>query len=262
MTPRDWDARSYDRVSDPMTGWGRGILDRLSLQGDERVLDAGCGTGRVTEALLARLPEGQVVAVDASPSMLAEARTRLGDDRVEYLLADLAQPLPLDAPVDAVFSSATFHWVRNHDALFDNLGEVMRPGGPLVAQCGGAGNIASVLEAVRQVGFDGPDPFHFAGAEETRRRLESAGFVDVHTWLHEEPTALEPGEPLEEFLATVALGSHLQHLPPYERPGFVREVAQRLPRPEIDYVRLNIVARRPAEGPGTAPLKSNRSVPV
>lgn len=244
MTPRDWDARSYDRVSDPMTGWGRAILDRLPLDGHERVLDAGCGTGRVTEALRARLPAGQVVALDASPSMLAEARARLGDDRVEYVLADLAQALPLGAPVDAVFSNATFHWVRNHDALFANLAEVLRPGAPLVAQCGGAGNIASVLEAVRQVGPAGPDPFHFAGAEETRRRLESAGFVDVHTWLHEEPTQLEPGGPLEEFLATVALGAHLQHLAPGARPGFVRAVTQRLPRPEIDYVRLNIVARR------------------
>jgi trans-aconitate 2-methyltransferase len=244
VTPRDWDARSYDRVSDPMTGWGRAVLDRLALEGHEHVLDAGCGTGRVTEALRERLPGGRVVALDASPSMLAEARNRLGDDRVEYVLADLGRPLPLGGPVDAVFSNATFHWVKDHDALFANLAGVLVPGGPLVAQCGGAGNIASVLEAIRQIGRRGPDPFYFAGPDETRRRLEAAGFVDVRTWLHEEPTPLEPGPPLEEYLATVALGSHLQHLPPHERPAFVRAVAERLPRPEIDYVRLNIVARR------------------
>ncbi|MGH9034696.1 MAG: class I SAM-dependent methyltransferase [Acidimicrobiia bacterium] len=245
MTRRDWDARRYDQVSDPMTGWGRVVLDRLALEGNERVLDAGCGTGRVTEVLRDRLPTGRVIALDASPSMLEEARDRLGHDRVEYVLADLGRPLPLGAPVDAVFSNATFHWVMDHDALFVNLAEVLRPGGPLVAQCGGAGNIASVLEAVHQVGHHGPDPFHFAGAEETRRRLESAGFVEVETWLHEEPAPLEPGEPLEEFLATVALGSHLEQLASGERRGFVRAVAQRLPRPEIDYVRLNILARRP-----------------
>lgn len=244
MSPRDWDARSYDRVSHPMTGWGRTVLDRLPLEGNERVLDAGCGTGRVTEALRDRLPGGRVVALDASPSMLAEARARLGDDRVDYVLADLGQPLPLEAPVDAVFSNATFHWVRDHDALFNHLAAVLPPGGPLVAQCGGVGNVASVLEAARQVGPTGPDPFSFAGADETRRRLESAGFVDVDVWLHEEPTRLEPGGPLEEFLTTVVLGSHLQHLAPEARPDFVRAVAQRLPRPEIDYVRLNIVARR------------------
>ena len=244
MTSRDWDARSYDRVSDPMTGWGRVVLDRLSLEGHERVLDAGCGTGRVTQVLRERLPRGRVVALDASPSMLAEARDRLGDDRVDYVLADLRRPLPLDGPVDAVFSNATFHWVKDHDALFAHLAEVLVPGGPLVAQCGGAGNIASVLEAVRQVGHPGPDPFHFADAEETRRRLETAGFVEVQTWMHQEPTPLEAGESLEEYLATVALGSHLQHVAPHDRPEFVRAVAQRLPRPEIDYVRLNILARR------------------
>jgi trans-aconitate 2-methyltransferase len=244
VTPRDWDARSYDRVSDPMTGWGATVLDRLELRGDELVLDAGCGTGRVTEVLRDRLPDGRVMALDASPSMLAEARSRLGDDRVTYVLADLGRPLPLDEAVDAVFSNATFHWVRDHEALFTHLAAVLRPGGPLVAQCGGAGNLASVLEAVRQVGHSGPDPFQFAGPEATRRRLEAAGFVDVATWLHPEPTALPPGEPLEEFLATVALGAHLEHVAPADRNDFVRAVAERLPKPEIDYVRLNILARR------------------
>src|SRR5687767_12727798 len=105
MAPRDWNARSYDRVSDPMTEWGTNILHRLELRGDERVLDAGCGTGRVTEALRERLPDGRVVALDASPSMLAEARRRLGDDRVDYVLADLGRPLPLAEPVDAIFSN-------------------------------------------------------------------------------------------------------------------------------------------------------------
>ncbi len=244
MNPRDWDARSYDRVSDPMTGFGRAVLDRLLLRGDERVLDAGCGTGRVTELLRDRLPAGRVVALDASPSMLEQARDRLGDDRVEYVLADLGRPLPLDTMVDAVFSNATFHWVVDHDALFANLAAVLRPGAPLVAQCGGAGNIASVLEAVRQVGHRGPEPFHFAGPEETRRRLEAVGFVDIRTWLNPAPTPLPPGEPLEEYLATVVLGSHLEHVAAPERREFVRAVAERLPRPEIDYVRLNILACR------------------
>ncbi|MGH9042486.1 MAG: class I SAM-dependent methyltransferase [Acidimicrobiia bacterium] len=241
--PRDWNARSYDRVSDPMTGWGRTVLDRLTLQGDERVLDAGCGTGRVTAMLRERLPAGTVVALDGSPSMLAEARTRLGDDRIEYVLADLGRPLPIADPVDAAFSTATFHWVPDHDALFANLAGAMRPGAPLVAQCGGEGNIASVLEAVGQVGYDGPDPFHFAGPDDTRRRLEAAGFVDVETGLHLEPTLLAVEE-VEEYLATVALGTHLQHVAENDRDGFIREVAKRLPRPEIDYVRLNITARR------------------
>lgn len=243
MTPRDWDAGTYDRIGTPMTRWGLAVLDRLELAGDERVLDAGCGTGRITEALLARVPRGAVVALDASPSMLAEARARLGDERVTYVQADLGRPLPVE-PVDAVFSTATFHWVPDHDALFAHLAAVLRPGGQLVAQCGGEGNIASVRAALRGVGDGWEGPTYFAGPAETARRLEATGFTDVRTWLQDEPTPMEPGDPLETYLRAICLGAHLERLEPGERDRFVRAVAERLPRPEIDYVRLNIVARR------------------
>src|SRR5688572_16159935 len=130
---QEWDAATYDRVADPMARWGSAVLDRLPLEGDERVLDAGCGSGRVTEQLAARLPRGRVVALDASDAMLDEARRRLAPfgERIEYVLADLAEPLPIADPVDAVLSTATFHWVLDHDALFRNLAAVLRPGGRL-----------------------------------------------------------------------------------------------------------------------------------
>src|SRR5215207_6727275 len=117
---RDWDARTYDRVADPMHRWGLEVLDRLPLKGHERVLDAGCGSGRVTETLAERLPNGRVVALDASPAMLTEARRRLArfDDRIEYVQADLGKPLPLDGLVDAILSTATFHWVPDHATMF------------------------------------------------------------------------------------------------------------------------------------------------
>ncbi len=147
----DWDARTYDRVADPQTRWGATVLDRLPLRGDERVLDAGCGSGRVTELLLERLPDGQVVALDGSAAMIDEARRRLATaeaaGRVTFVTADLLDPLPIDPPVDAILSTATFHWITDHDALFRNLAAVIRPGGRFVAQCGGAGNVATVLAA-------------------------------------------------------------------------------------------------------------------
>ena len=246
---RDWDASTYDRVADPQTRWGRAVVDRLRLGGDERVLDAGCGSGRVTEMLLARLPRGRVVALDGSASMVAEARRRFaGDARLEYLVADLAQPLPLAEPVDAVLSTATFHWIDDHEALFRHLAAVLRPGGWLVAQCGGAGNVASVREAVRAIDPTLPWRKNFAAPEETAARLARAGFVEVRTWLQPEPTSLAPGEPLESFLRTVILGEIIDALPEAQRAPFVHEVARRLPRAEIDYVRLNIDARR---GQGT-----------
>jgi len=244
MSPRNWDARTYDRVADPMTRWGESVLDRLPLRGDERVLDAGCGSGRVTELLLRRLGSGSVVALDASPNMIEAARARLAPygDRVSYLLADLGQPIPLDGPVDAVLSTATFHWVPDHDALFGGLAAVLRPGGWLVAQCGGEGNLATVMRALDEVG-EPWRPWNFQSPEATRVRLGSAGFVDVECWLHDEPTPIAPAE-LETYLATIVLGANLERLSPDRRADYVHAVAQRLPAPTLDYVRLNIVARR------------------
>lgn len=242
----DWDAVTYDRIADPQLRWGSDVLGRLALAGDELVLDAGCGTGRVTELVLARLPRGKVIGLDVSPAMLIEAARRLAPygPRVRLVCADLLQPLPLARPVDAVFSTATFHWITDHDTLFRNLAAVLRPGGQLVAQCGGAGNIARVLEALHRLGHDWAGPWLFATPEETVERLTAAGFVDVQAWLNDEPVTLPPGEPFETYLATVILRLHMERLPLQERTGFVRAVAAALPDCTIDYVRLNIVARR------------------
>jgi trans-aconitate 2-methyltransferase len=243
--PRDWDARRYDRIADPQTRWGRAVLDRLLLEGNELVLDAGCGSGRVTELLLDRLPGGRVVALDGSPAMVDEARRRLArfGPQVEFVVADLRRPLPIDA-VDAVFSTATFHWIADHEALYRNLAAVLRSRGRLVAQYGGGDNVKSVLAVLATVGDGWLGTTHFAGPDETRDWLDAAGFVDVEVWLQPEPTRFEPGEPFKTFLRTVVLGEHLARLPEDDRDAFVDEVAAKLPSAEIDYVRLNVTARR------------------
>jgi trans-aconitate 2-methyltransferase len=247
-TPHDWDGASYDRVAHPMTRWGANVLDRLTLEGDETVLDAGCGSGRVTEQLAERLPEGHVIALDASPSMVEAARERLArfGDRVSCAVADLGRPLPIaDASVDAILSTATFHWVADHDALFRNLAAMLAPGGRLVAQCGGAGNIDRVLAVLPEVGDGWRGPWTFATPDETRARLEAAGFTDIETWLNDELETFEPGGPFREYLRTVVLGAHLERLPDdAARDAFVDAVAERLPDAQIDYVRLNILATR------------------
>jgi trans-aconitate 2-methyltransferase len=244
--PRDWDGRTYDRVADPMTRWGAAVLERLPLSGEERVLDAGCGSGRVTELLAARLPRGRVVALDGSPAMIEAARERLAPfgERIEFVVADLGRPLPLDAPVDAILSTATFHWVPDHDALFVNLAAVVRAGGWLVAQCGGVGNIETVKRVLATIGDGWSGSAHYETPLATVSRLDASGFVDIECWLTDEPTRFERGEPLETYLRTVILGGHLERIPPAEHADFVHEVATRLPEPVIDYVRLNIIARR------------------
>ena len=241
---REWDAATYDRIGTPMTRWGMAVLERLPLRGDERVLDAGCGSGRVTQQLLDRLPRGSVVALDASAQMIVQARERLAAeaDRVEFVVADLGQPLPVGRPVDAVLSTATFHWVLDHDALFRNLAAVMRPGAPLVAQCGGGDNIARVRAVMRDLG-EAWTPWNFAWPEETERRLVEAAFEDIAVWLHDEPTEIPP-EQVPDYLRTVILGTNLLRRAPEDREAFVQAMAERLADGRLDYVRLNIMARR------------------
>ena len=248
--PRDWDAATYDKVSDPMTRWGTGVLERLELAGTETVLDAGCGSGRVTEALLERLPGGHVVALDAAPSMVEEARRRLAPygERVSLVHADLLELGPATlggwAPVDAVLSTATFHWVLDHERLFANLAAVMRPGARLEAQCGAEGNIAGLLEAVRAAGAERAGTWLYANPADTGRRLRAAGFTDIEVWTHPEPTPIDPGRPLETYLATVCLRAHVADMAEADRHAFLEKVMAAMPEPVIDYVRLDISARR------------------
>jgi trans-aconitate 2-methyltransferase len=242
----DWNAATYDRVSDPQARWGAAVLDRLPLDGHETVLDAGCGSGRVTELLLRRLPRGHVIALDASAAMLDEAQRRLAPfgSQVTFIEADLGQPLPLLPPIDAILSTAVFHWILDHDALFRNLAAVLRPGGRLVAQCGGAGNIRGFSEVVAGVTGSGGILRTFETAEATERRLEAAGFTEVRCWLTEAPTRFEPGEPFEAFLETVCLRDHVAGMTPADRAALARSVAAAMPEPVLDYVRLNVDAVR------------------
>lgn len=250
MMRRSWDGATYDRVGLPQLEWGRVVLERLPLAGDETVVDAGCGSGRVTELLLERLPRGRVIAVDGSASMLAAARERLGgDDRVDFLEQDL---LTLDLGgerIDAILSTATFHWIHDHRTLFARLHGVLRPGGRLVAQCGGRGNLDRVLGVAAAVMEEEPyaahfpdwrDPHRFADGPETELLLDEAGFAMRHAWLEDAPVV--PPEPAV-FLGSVILGAHCDALPEALRAPFVAAVLARLPEPMVaDYVRLNIDA--------------------
>ena len=252
---REWDADTYDAVSDPQFNWGLEVVERLELDGDESVLDAGAGSGRVTEELLKKLPSGRLTALDGSGEMLEKARERLGD-RADYVEMDLAE-LELPEPVDLVFSTATFHWVVDHDNLFRRIGAVLKSGGRLVAQCGGAGNVAEHARVIAEVANSRPFSQHYEGmpmlwnfatAEDTARRLGEAGFQDVRCWL--QPKPVTPKQPYE-FMTTVTLGPHLDRLPEELRRPFADAVIERMPAPiTLDYIRLNIEARTSAAADG------------
>ncbi len=242
------DGVTYDRISAPLERIGREVLARLSLGGDETVLDAGCGSGRVTQALQERLPRGHVIGVDGSPEMIEAARGRLGAG-VELQVADLTRLDLAGRQVDAVLSTATFHWIADHRLLFERLHALTRPGGRLVAQCGGVGNCIELdlaLEAVTArepfAGYLGgwEGPWNFVAPEPTTELLGEVGYSEISTWLVRRPA---PYEDLEEWLRVNALSAHIERLPEQLREPFLGAVTEQLgPDPEISYVRLNIDA--------------------
>jgi trans-aconitate 2-methyltransferase len=246
-TTRDWDASTYKRVALPHEEWARAVLDRLGLEGGETVLDAGCGSGRTTAIVIERLPSGRVIAVDGSPSMVEEVRSVLRPQD-EALVSDLTK-LELPEQVDAVFSTAVFHWILDHDALFEHMRAALVDGGRFAAQCGGEGNIDSFRRAGEEVATREPYASHlgefpqlwnYAGPAETEERLRKAGFTDVRCWL--EPWPVDPPEP-HVYAKTVCLGPYVAELPEDLRDSFVTDVLATQGDPlTLEYVRLNIEA--------------------
>ena len=245
MASTPWDAATYDRSSQPQQAWATEVLERLvGIAPDATVLDVGCGTGRVTEALLAYAPRGRVLAIDASEEMVALARARLGD-RADVWCQD-ALDLEVDEPVDVVVSTAALHWVTDHDRLWASLATALRPGGALEVQCGGVGNIRRVRDVIAAVARDrapqlvGWSPWVFASPRATEHRLEKAGFTEVRCWLEERPTYPED---VAAFVTTSILAAHLARLPEDQRGPFAAAVLAGIRLP-LDYVRLNVSAVR------------------
>jgi trans-aconitate 2-methyltransferase len=259
--PREWDAPTYHRVSSPQFTWGQAVLDRLPLAGDETVIDVGCGTGRLTELLLERLSRGRAVGIDLSTNMLATARASMPDgarDRVAFVHADAAA-LPFAGRADAIFSTATFHWVLDHPRLFRSLFAALTPGGRLVAQCGGGPNLErhhqradALLHAPPYAAFFGQwtEPWEFADAETTRARLAAAGFTEVDARVTAAPVVHADRAAFVEFVRPVIFRPHLARLPDEDlKVSFIAELASLAaadPIPfELDYWRLDIDATRP-----------------
>jgi trans-aconitate 2-methyltransferase len=254
-----WDGEAYNTLSDPQFRWGTALLDTVLLRGDETILDAGCGSGRITAELLKRLPHGRVIAFDSSASMLDAARSqlKLSGNRVEYVLGNLSN-FELATPVDGVFSNAVFHWVSDHDSMFRSIFHALQSDGWILAQFGGEGNIQRVRTRVREIGRKDPfthhlkkwpeDP-HYESVEATVKRLKKSGFIAIEARLHAEPVVFTDPSLFSQFVEKIILHRVLAKLPEDLQRQFLSELTERASHDDppymLDYVRLTIRARHP-----------------
>jgi trans-aconitate 2-methyltransferase len=251
----DWNAASYHRISNPHVEWGRRVLARLELAGDETVLDLGCGTGRLTRELARRLLRGRVHALDRSATMLAEARGNL-EPNTRLVRAD-ALALPFRRSADVLFSTATLHWILDQPSLYRSLHGVLRPGGRLHTQSGGKGNVAREHARFMAIAarpefapdFVGlTDPWVFLGPEEARPLLEAAGFTDIEAGLEQAEARLEDRDQYREFVETIVFSVFLARVTDAARRTRILDMlcdaaAGDDPPFTLGYVRLNLRAK-------------------
>ena len=253
----DWDAARYHQVSDPQRAWGHRVLERLAPAANENIIDIGCGTGRLTADLHTRMGgSGRITAADRSATMVREAREHLPSELAVVQADGTALPF-VTGCFDAVFSTATFHWIPDHSTLFSEVHRILRPGGRLVSQAGGGRNLERLYTRTARLSIEPEfakfftgwkDPWTFAGVDDTRERLARIGFSDVDVWLESTPTPFPDAERYAAFVTTVCLRHQLARLPERMRGDFierlVRLAAADEPSFTLDYWRLNIDARK------------------
>jgi len=254
--PKEWNASAYHVVSEPQFAWGLRVLERVRLTGDERVLDAGCGSGRVTDVLASRLERGFVVGCDLSENMARAATKSLGARPASAVVCADLSTLPFCGAFDLIFSTATFHWIRDHNRLFGELRRALRAGGRLEAQCGGGPNLATIHARADELAATEPfhdsfaqweEPWLFASPEETTSRLARAGFTEIECWLEQAPARFPDAERFGAFVESVVMRPYLARLSdPARRREFLDAIvalaARDNPAFTLDYWRLNISA--------------------
>ena len=237
MSKYSWDAEDYAKHSSAQLGWARELISKLNLNGDENILDIGCGDGKVTAEIAANVPNGSVVGVDNSESMIDLAETNYPATKypnLSFQLAD-AQKLPFEQKFEVVFSNAALHWVIDHIPVLEGIYKSLRPGGRILLQMGGQGNAASVISVLDEVKAeaewcsyfkDFEFPYGFHCPKDYKRWLKYSGFNPIRVELFTKDMIHEGRSGLAGWIRTIWL-PYTQRIPKQKREVFVDEIVNR-----------------------------------
>ena len=262
----DWDALTYDNISDVIESWGLDLIERLNWKGNEIVLDAGCGSGRLTKIISTKLPKGKVFAVDLDSSMIKLANERLGKiSNVKFIQSNICD-IELQDKIDVIFSNAVLHWISNHRKVSGNFWQILKPNGQLSIQCGGYGNLTKTLYVFNKVRKSlefcnyfcnrkgesiWNEPWYFAKAEDTEKILKEIGFKNIEVSLENKVAKFHDKEDYFIFIKTIVLRPYLEYLSNDKLKNmFAKAVVHEIETNfkelqwKLDYVRLNIHAKK------------------
>lgn len=253
MTTNQWNADLYDRKHSFVAEYGAALLDLLAPRPSEFILDLGCGTGALTQQIADR--RATVLGIDSAASMIAQAQQNYPNLRFE--VAD-ATDLPFVEQFDAIFSNAVLHWVKPPEAAIARMWQALKPGGRLVVEFGGKGNvnaIATALEqSLREMGYPSPEtlnPWYFPSIGEYTNLLEQQGFEVQFAALFDRPTPLSDADGIQNWIKMFAQ-SFLQAVPTGQQTAFLTQITERI-RSQLyhdgtwfaDYRRIRAIALKP-----------------
>ena len=264
----NWDAENYHRVSTVQESWATELLEKRKIGEYEVVMDAGCGTGRVTGTIANAVKKGMVYAVDIDVNMITKAKENLKDfSNITFIKSDISE-VRLPEKIDLVFSNAAIHWVLDHKKLFSNFWELLKPNGELLIQCGGKGNlelVRTILEKLRKSNTfkhyfaDWKSPWNFASPADVKKTLNDTGFNDTQAQLKKKTAKFENHEEFMLFMKTVVMKPYLAYLPANNNNetwnSFIEEFVNELTKNQntdkkadvdlkLQYVRLDITGRK------------------
>jgi len=234
----EWNAADYAANSAVQQSWAREILARLKLRGDERILDVGCGDGKVTAEIARAVPRGAVLGVDASPEMIAFAQnsfTPRKHPNLKFQVSDARQLKSLPGQFDLLFSNAALHWVDDHEAVLCGAAAVLKPGGRLVISCGGKGNAHDVFLALRpemrlkrwrEFFRQMPMPYFFHAPANYEKWLPKAGFNIQRLELAPKDATYAGADGFATWLRATWL-PFVQRVPEEIREEFIAQATQR-----------------------------------
>jgi trans-aconitate methyltransferase len=235
----DFDGEKYKLASDQQKAWGRLLISGLGLRGNEKILDLGCGDGALTAELAGLVPNGFVLGIDASQSMIETARKSHAGAGLQFRLHDI-NAIDFESEFDLVFSNATLHWIKDHGKMLRNVFRSLKDRGTARFQFAAEGNCSNLVRIVREVMseqryaayFDEFDwPWYMPSVEEYRRLLENVPFAEKKVWIENADRYFESAEAMTKWIDQPSL------------VPFLACVAERARRPFRDAVVERMISR-------------------